>query len=102
MSGREAPSALSAKARSAERSMSKARSAERSLVVINADDLGFAPGVNRGIIECHLTGTLPSASMMVNTPAFDEAVTLVREQAPALGVGLHFNLLTGRPLSVAP
>lgn len=72
------------------------------LVVINADDLGFAPGVNRGIVELHEAGMLPSASMMVNTPAFEEAAAFVRERAPSLGVGLHLNLLTGRPLSIAP
>jgi predicted glycoside hydrolase/deacetylase ChbG (UPF0249 family) len=71
-------------------------------VVINADDLGFAPGVNRGIIEAFEAGTLSSASMMVNTPAFPEASALVRDRARLLGVGLHFNLLTGSPLSVVP
>ncbi|MEO7456887.1 MAG: ChbG/HpnK family deacetylase [Gemmatimonadaceae bacterium] len=82
--------------------MSKARSAERSRIVINADDLGFAPGVNRGILECHLAGTLSSASIMVTAPAFHEAVALVHERMPNLGVGLHFNLLTGKPLAVVP
>jgi predicted glycoside hydrolase/deacetylase ChbG (UPF0249 family) len=71
-------------------------------VVINADDLGFAPGVNRGIIEAFEAGTLSSASMMVNTPAFGEAAALVRDRTPLLGVGLHLNLLTGSPLSPAP
>jgi predicted glycoside hydrolase/deacetylase ChbG (UPF0249 family) len=72
------------------------------LLVINADDLGFAPGVNRGIVEAYEAGTLSSASMMVNTPAFAEAVELVRERAPGLGVGLHLNLVAGRPLSDVP
>lgn len=72
------------------------------LLIINADDLGFAPGVNRGILEAHAAGTLSSASMMVNTPAFDEAVALVRRDAPALGVGLHLNLTCGRPLTTVP
>ncbi|NUO92933.1 MAG: ChbG/HpnK family deacetylase [Gemmatimonadaceae bacterium] len=71
------------------------------VLVINADDLGFAPGVNRGIIEAHDAGTLSSASMMVNTPAFTEAVALAASR-PRLGVGLHLNLVTGRPLSAAP
>lgn len=71
------------------------------LLVVNADDLGFAPGVNRGILECHAAGTLSSASMMVNTPAFVDAAALVRERAPSLGIGLHLNLLTGRPLTAA-
>lgn len=72
------------------------------LVTITADDFGFAPGVNRGIVEAHQAGTLSSASMMVNTPAFGEAVALVRELVPTLGVGLHLNLLAGRPLTVVP
>ncbi|MEP6731871.1 MAG: ChbG/HpnK family deacetylase [bacterium] len=71
-------------------------------LIINSDDLGFAPGVNRGIIECHEAGTLSSASMMVNTPAFHEAAALVRERAPKLGVGLHLNLLTGKPIAAVP
>lgn len=72
------------------------------LLVINADDLGFAPGVNRGIVEAHEAGTLSSASMMVNTPAFGEAAALIRERVPTLGVGLHLTLLAGRPLAVVP
>ena len=71
-------------------------------VVINADDLGFAPGVNRGIVQAHEAGTLSSASMMVTTPAFAEAVDLVRSRVPRLGVGLHLNLIAGRPLSTVP
>ncbi len=58
--------------------------------------------MNRGIIEAHDAGTLSSASMMVNTPAFHEAAELTRARADSLGVGLHLNLITGRPLSTAP
>lgn len=72
------------------------------LLVINADDLGFAPGVNRGIVEVHEAGVLTSASMMVNAPAFTDAVALVRARAPRMGVGLHLDLVAGRPISNAP
>ena len=72
------------------------------LVIINADDFGFAPGVNRGIVEAHDAGTLSSTSMMVNTPAFADAVELAAARSATLGVGLHLNLLTGRPLSEVP
>jgi len=71
-------------------------------LVINADDFGFAPGVNRGILEAHAAGTLSSTSVMVNTPAFDEGLALARDRAPALGIGLHLNLVSGRPLTRAP
>src|SRR6478752_6985774 len=52
------------------------------LLVINADDLGFAPGVNRGILEAHAAGTVSSASMMVAAPAFGDAVERVHSEAP--------------------
>jgi chitin disaccharide deacetylase len=48
------------------------------LLVINADDLGFAPGVNRGILDAHAAGTVSSASMMVAAPGFGDAVERVR------------------------
>ena len=72
------------------------------ILVINADDLGFAPGVNRGIFEAHAAGTVTSASMMVPTPAFAEAAERVGRDATRLGVGLHLNLVLGAPLSSVP
>jgi predicted glycoside hydrolase/deacetylase ChbG (UPF0249 family) len=72
------------------------------LLVINADDFGLAPGVNDGILEAHAAGTLSSTSAMVNTPAFDEGAALARERARSLGIGLHLNLVAGRPLTRVP
>lgn len=72
------------------------------ILVINADDLGVAPGVNRGIFEAHAAGTLSSASMMVAAPAFAEAADRARREAPRLGIGLHLDLVSGRPLSAVP
>ena len=71
-------------------------------LVINADDLGFAPGVNRGIFDAHAAGTVSSASMIVTAPAFAEAAEQARREAPQLGVGLHLNLVTGAPLANVP
>jgi len=71
-------------------------------LVINADDLGFAPGVNRGIFEAHAAGTVSSASMMVSCPAFEAAAEQARRDAPQLGVGLHLNLVSGTPLAAVP
>jgi chitin disaccharide deacetylase len=72
------------------------------ILVINADDLGYAPGVNRGIFDAHAAGTVSSASMMVTTPAFAEAAEGVTRDAPRLGVGLHLNLVVGAPLANVP
>jgi predicted glycoside hydrolase/deacetylase ChbG (UPF0249 family) len=68
-------------------------------IVVNGDDLGISPGVNRGITEAHMWGPLTSASLIVNMPASQEGAHLAGE-LPALSVGLHVNLtdLSGRAL----
>jgi predicted glycoside hydrolase/deacetylase ChbG (UPF0249 family) len=56
------------------------------LLVINADDLGYDPEIDRGILEAHAAGLVTSATAMVETPF--AAAALAR--APrTLGVGLH-------------
>jgi predicted glycoside hydrolase/deacetylase ChbG (UPF0249 family) len=68
-------------------------------IVVNGDDLGASPGVNRGTAEVHRCGLLTSASLMVNMPASREGARLARD-LPGLSVGLHANLAdaSGRPL----
>lgn len=66
-------------------------------LIVNADDFGLTAGVNRGILDCFLAGSLSSTTLMVNVSATEEAVEMAR-QNPALGVGLHFNLTLGRPV----
>jgi chitin disaccharide deacetylase len=56
------------------------------LLVVNADDLGYDPEIDRGILEAHARGIVRSATAMVRTP-FAEAV--LRAAPPSLGVGLH-------------
>lgn len=67
-------------------------------IIINADDFGLCAPVNEGIILAHRRGILTSATLMTNTPGFEQAVALAREN-PALGVGVHLNIVRGRPLS---
>jgi chitin disaccharide deacetylase len=74
-------------------------SARRRSLIINGDDFGFSPGVNRAIITAHEQGVLTSASLMVGAEAFEEAVELAKAH-PTLGVGLHLTLGCGR--SVLP
>jgi chitin disaccharide deacetylase len=63
---------------------------KRSLI-INADDFGQSPGVNRGIIEAHERGIVTSTSLMVRWPAAREAARYARTH-PELSVGLHLDL----------
>jgi len=67
-------------------------------VIINADDFGLIQGVNEGIIQAHREGVLSSATLMANAPGFEHALELAG-QNPDLGVGVHLNILRGKPLS---
>jgi len=63
-------------------------------LIVNADDFGRSHSINEAVIRAHKEGILTCASLMVNEPAFKEAVELAKAN-PALGVGLHLTLLCG-------
>ncbi|MFH1637256.1 MAG: ChbG/HpnK family deacetylase [Candidatus Woesearchaeota archaeon] len=69
--------------------------AELKQLVVNADDLGMSPSVNRGILFCSQKGIVSSASLMANMPFFNEAVKL------KIDFGIHLNLTGGKPLTKA-
>lgn len=60
-------------------------------LIVNADDFGMSPGINRGILEAHEGGIVTSASLMVRWAGAQEAAQLAREHA-RLSVGLHVDL----------
>ena len=61
-------------------------------LIVNADDWGLTPGVNRGIVRAFQHGIVTSASLLVTGSAFEDAVALARD-FPALDVGLHLALV---------
>jgi len=61
-------------------------------LIVNADDFGLTPGVNRGIVRAFQHGIVTSASLLVTGSAFEDAVALARD-LPALNVGLHLALV---------
>lgn len=63
---------------------------ERYLIV-NADDFGMSPGVNRGVIEAHQRGIVTSTSLMVRWPDAAGAASMALAE-PNLSVGLHVDL----------
>ena len=75
----------------------------RKQLVVNADDFGFTPDVNEGIVEGHRHGILTATTLMANGAAFDDAVRRARETR-SLDIGCHLvligghSLVTGRPL----
>jgi len=67
-------------------------------LIVNADDLGWTAGVNRGIAEAHRHGIVTSASLLANGSAFASGVEVARS-TPGLGVGVHLNLSDGAPVA---
>src|SRR5437879_11310485 len=72
-------------------------------LIVNADDFGLSAGVNRGVLEAHEAGVVSSVSVLVNAPGWTDAAQRLRALSspsfPELGVGLHLNLTTSRPVS---
>jgi len=67
-------------------------------LIVNADDFGLTAGVSRGILEAHRRGIVSSTTALVNLepePGLDEEAASLAE----LGIGLHFNLTWGSPVS---
>lgn len=72
-----------------------------NLLIVNADDFGLSKGQNYGIIEACRRGVVTSTTALINGEAVEHAAQLSRE-VPELGVGLHFVLTLGQPLSPMP
>jgi chitin disaccharide deacetylase len=69
-------------------------------LIVNADDLGWTEGVNRGIVEAHRRGLVTSSSLLANGRAFESAVAAAQSN-PQLGIGVHLNLSDGPPTAPA-
>ena len=67
-------------------------------LIVNADDFGISIGTNYGILEAHKNGIVSSTTLMVNMPACDHAIEIAKSN-PTLGIGIHFNLTKGKPLT---
>jgi predicted glycoside hydrolase/deacetylase ChbG (UPF0249 family) len=68
-------------------------------IVVNADDLGVSRGATLGIVQAHLEGVVTSASLAPSGADYQYAVKTVRRDCPKLGIGLHFTLSAGKPVS---
>jgi len=76
-------------------------------LIVNADDFGADVYRSQGIAEAVAAGVVTSVSVLVNGPAFDDALArLPAWQGRGVSVGLHVNLSEGYPvckgLSVLP
>ncbi len=67
-------------------------------LIVNADDLGWTDGVNRGILDAFRGGIVTSTTLLANGAAFAEAVKAAKS-APRLALGVHLNLSDGEPVA---
>lgn len=58
------------------------------ILIVNADDFGLSPAVNRGIVRAHECGIVTSTSVMVRRAAAAELAACARTH-PNLAFGLH-------------
>lgn len=70
-------------------------------VVVNVDDLGLHPAVRRAVEDLAGLSRVTSATLLVNGPDAKAAARLSSTSAGSLGVGVHLNILRGRPESPA-
>lgn len=67
-------------------------------LIINADDLGLLPDIDRGLATAVSEGIVSSVSLLANGPSFEGGVALCRS-FPQVGVGAHLALVEGRALT---
>ena len=70
-------------------------------VVVNADDFGKSPDVNKKIEYCHKHGVLSSASLVANGEYFNEAVEMAMNNQ-RLGIGVHLAIDEFEPFYRGP
>ena len=71
-------------------------------VVFNADDLGVTRGTNEGIRAACEAGLVRESSLCVTGEAVEEGARVAAQLGGRLGIGLHFSLTLGTPLSEGP
>ncbi len=68
-------------------------------LILNADDFGLSPSINKGILECFNEGLISSSTVMMNTPYTEEAIKIIKDNN-LKNIGIHLNLTYGK--SVLP
>lgn len=67
-------------------------------LIANSDDFGLTRSITDAIIDTHLNGIMTSTTLMANMEGTDYAIQKAKEFS-TLGVGIHFNLTEGKPLT---
>ena len=73
---------------------------DKGTLIVNADDFGLAPHINKGIIDTIEKGAVNSVSVVANGEALDEAISYIKSH-PKIKTGIHFTLIDEKPVSEA-
>lgn len=68
-------------------------------LIVNADDFGLSEEVNEAVNICFSKGWIQRTTLLVNMPQTDRAVELSERNGYKNHVGLHINLIEGKPLT---
>lgn len=71
-------------------------------VIICADDYALSPGISRAIIELASIGRISAISCLTNTPYWPEHAAMLSTVGANIDIGLHLNLVEGKPLTSMP
>lgn len=71
----------------------------KNKVTINADDFGKSASINQAIALCFEKKLINRTTIMVNMPFFNEAVKISQNKYFFDKVGLHINLMEGKPIT---
>ncbi|MGA2696140.1 MAG: ChbG/HpnK family deacetylase [Terriglobales bacterium] len=66
-------------------------------LIVNADDFGLTPGVNRAVAESCQRGIVTSTTLMADGGAFSDAVAIA-STLREIGIGCHVVLVDGSPI----
>ena len=67
--------------------------------ILNADDFGMTKELNKAVLDGFNNGFLSSASLCANGNAFSAAVNDILPDCQGLGIGVHLNVIEGKPLT---
>ena len=66
--------------------------------ILNSDDFGVSSASNRAVEEAYQYNLLKSVSITPNSSAFNDAINIITQKMPDIGVGVHLNLTEGKSL----
>ncbi len=69
--------------------------AETMKLIVNADDYGYCPERNKGILDLFKSGSITSSTILITMEGIEESVSQAKKDGIKLGI--HLNITEGKP-----